>query len=90
MRRRFIWRKDNIMESILAYIFTPETLISLISTIIWMSVAWTALKWRVDQIERDVKELQGYELHIKIAEMQKDIQYMRETQTRIEKLLSQK
>lgn len=90
MRRRFIWRKDNIMESIIDYIFTPETLISLISTIIWMTIAWTSLKWRVDQIERDVKELQGYELHIKIAEMQKDIQYMRETQTRIEKLLSQK
>lgn len=78
------------MESLIDYIFTPETLISVVSTIIWMTVAWTALKSRVDQIEKDVKEIQGYELHIKIAEIQKDIQYMRETQNRIEKLLSQK
>lgn len=78
------------MESILDYIFSPETLISIVTTIVGMTVAWTALKAKVDQIERDVKELQGYELHIKIAEMQKDIQYMRETQTRIEKLLSQR
>lgn len=78
------------MDSLIDYIFTPETLISVVSTIIWMTVAWTALKSRVDQIEKDVKEIQGYELHIKIAEIQKDIQYMRETQNRIEKLLSQK
>lgn len=78
------------MEIFLNYIFSPETLISVVSTIVWMTVAWTALKWRVDQVEKDIKEIQWYELHIKIAEIQKDIQYMREAQNRIEKLLSQK
>ena len=78
------------MEGLLNYILTPETLISVISTIIGMAVAWTALKWRVDQMEKDIKEIQSYELPIKIIEMQKDIQYMREAQERIEKLLNQK
>lgn len=78
------------MEGIISYVFSPETLISVVSTIIWMAVAWTALKWRVVQLERDVKEIQSYEIPIKIIEIQKDIQYMRETQDRIEKLLNEK
>lgn len=78
------------MEGLINYIFTPETLISIVSTIIWITVAWTALKWKVEQLERDVKEIQSYEIPIKIIEIQKDIQYMRETQDRIEKLLNEK
>ena len=78
------------MDGLINYIFTPETLISIISTIIWITVAWTALKGKVEQLERDVKEIQSYEIPIKIIEIQKDIQYMRETQGRIEKLLNEK
>ncbi|MBO7695119.1 MAG: hypothetical protein J6T10_21065 [Methanobrevibacter sp.] len=66
------------MESRLDYIFTPSTLISVVSAIVACAVAWTSQKTRLDNVEKDMKELQGYELHIKIAEMQKDIQYMRE------------
>lgn len=75
------------MEDWLTYIFSPSTLISLVSTIVGMAIAWTALKSKVDNLEKDLKELQGYELHVKIAEMQKDIQYMREM---FDRLLKQK
>jgi hypothetical protein len=37
-----------------------------------------SLKGRTDNLEKDVRELQSQELHVKIAEMQKDIQYIRE------------
>lgn len=66
------------MSSIIDYIFSPETLISIISTVIWVVVAFVSLKGRVDSLEKDVRELQSQELHVKIAEMQKDIQYIRE------------
>ena len=66
------------MESRLDYIFSPETLISIISTVIWVVVAFVSLRGRVDSLEKDVRELQSQELHVKIAEMQKDIQYIRE------------
>ena len=66
------------MNSRLDYIFSPETLISIVSTIIWVVVAFISLKGRVDNLEKDVRELQSQELHVKIAEMQKDIQYIRE------------
>lgn len=66
------------MSSIIDYIFSPETLISIISTIIWVVIAFMSLKSRVDSLEKDVRELQSQELHVKIAEMQKDIQYIRE------------
>jgi len=66
------------MNSIMEYIFSPETLISIISTVIWVVIAFMSLKSRVDSLEKDVRELQSQELHVKIAEMQKDIQYIRE------------
>jgi hypothetical protein len=69
------------------YVFSPSTLITIVSTIVGMAVAWTALKWKVDQLEKDIKELQWYELHVKIIEMQKDIQYMREM---FDKILNEK
>ncbi len=70
--------KRKKMSSIIDYIFSPETLISIISTIIWVVIAFMSLKSRVDSLEKDVRELQSQELHVKIAEMQKDIQYIRE------------
>lgn len=70
--------KIKKMNSIMEYIFSPETLISIISTVIWVVVAFVSLKGRVDSLEKDVRELQSQELHVKIAEMQKDIQYIRE------------
>lgn len=70
--------KIKKMNSIMEYIFSPETLISIISTIIWVVIAFMSLKGRTDSLEKDVRELQSQELHVKIAEMQKDIQYIRE------------
>lgn len=75
------------MNERVAYVFSPSTLITIVSTIVWMAVAWTSLKWKVDQLEKDIKELQWYELHVKIIEMQKDIQYMREM---FDKILNEK
>lgn len=66
------------MDARLEHIFSPSTLISIISAVVWGAVAWTALKGRVDNLEADVKELKSQELHVKIVEMQKDIQYIRE------------
>lgn len=75
------------MNERINYVFSPSTLITVVSTIVWMAVAWTSLKWKVDQLEKDIKELQWYELHVKIIEMQKDIQYMREM---FDKILNEK
>lgn len=69
---------EKKMNSIMEYIFSPETLISIISTVIWVVIAFMSLKGRTDSLEKDVRELQSQELHVKIAEMQKDIQYIRE------------
>ena len=65
------------------YIFTPATLISIVSSIVWAAVAWTSMKSKVDQLEKDVKELQSFHLDVEVAEMKKDIQYIREMLDRI-------
>lgn len=65
------------------YIFTPSTLISIVSAAIWAAVAWTSMKAKVDQLEKDVQELKWFHLDIEIAEIKKDIQYMREMLERL-------
>ena len=72
------------MENIwLDYIFSPSTLISIVSAIIWWVVAWMTMKSKVDQLEKDVQELKWFHLDIEIAEIKKDIQYMREMLERL-------
>lgn len=74
------------MEDRLTYIFSPSTLITIVSTVIWFAIGWTALKSKVDQLEKDVREIQWFHLDVEIAEIKKDIQYMREM---LERLLQQ-
>lgn len=74
------------MNERLEYIFNPQTLISIVVTVVWMAVAWTSLKSKVDHLERDVREIQWFHLDVEIAEIKKDIQYMREM---LERLLQQ-
>ena len=71
------------MESRLDYIFSPSTLISIVSAVVWAAIAWTSMKAKVDQLEKDVKEIQGFHLDVEIAEIKKDIQYMREMLERL-------
>jgi len=71
------------MDERLSYIFSPSTLISIVTAVVWAAVAWTAIKAKVSQLEQDVKELKWFHLDIEIAEIKKDIQYMREMLERI-------
>ena len=71
------------MDERLSYIFSPSTLISIVTAVVWAAVAWTIMKTKVDQLEQDVKELKWFHLDIEIAEIKKDIQYMREMLERI-------
>lgn len=66
------------MGSLIDYVFSPSTLISIVTAIVWWVAARTALKGKVESLEKEVKELKSQDLHVKIVEMQKDIQYMRE------------
>lgn len=65
------------------YIFTPSTLISIVSAIVVAAIAWTSMKAKIDQLERDIKEIQWFHLDVEVAEMKKDIQYIREMLDRI-------
>lgn len=71
------------MEGRLNYIFSPQTLISIVVSVIGIAVAWTKLNSKVNQIEKDVKEIQWFHLDVEIAEIKKDIQYMREMLERL-------
>lgn len=66
------------MNERLDYIFTPSTLISIIVAVVSIAIVWTRLNAKVEALEKDVREIQGYHLDVEIAEIKKDIQYMRE------------
>ena len=59
------------------YIFQPSTLISLISAIVSVAVAWTALKGRIDSLEQDMKEIKSLDLDSRLTRMETDIQWIR-------------
>lgn len=65
------------------YIFTPSTLISIVIAIVSAAIAWTSMKAKIDQLEKDIKEIQWFHLDVEVAEMKKDIQYIREMLDRI-------
>lgn len=66
------------MENLLNYIFEPSTLISIITGLAAFFCSYKMLEAKVDKNTKDIEDFKQLDLKVKIAEIQKDIQYMRE------------
>lgn len=62
----------------LEYLTSPQTLISIAIALAWIWAWYKVLEHRVEQNEKDIKEIKSRHLDVKVIEMQKDIQYIRE------------
>lgn len=71
------------MQRVRDYLSSPATRISFWVFLVWLGITRWSLNTRIDRIEADVGEIQWYKLDVKIAEIQKDIQYMRENLDRV-------
>ena len=71
------------MQKIREYLSNPATRISFIVFVFWLGIVWATMNMRIAAVENDVREIQWYKLDVKIAEIQKDIQYMRENMDRV-------
>ena len=71
------------MQRIKEYLSNPTTRISFIVFVFWLWGLRASTNARITTIENDVREIQGYKWDVKIAEIQKDIQYMRENIDRV-------
>lgn len=64
--------------SIIDYILQPSTLITIITCVFTLWGIRATLNNRIKSIEERVSKIESYDLNLKILEMQKDIQYIRE------------
>lgn len=71
------------MTKIKDYLTNPATRISFIVFVFWLWGLRASTNARLTTVENDVREIQWYKLDVKIAEIQKDIQYMRENMDRV-------
>lgn len=62
----------------LEYLTSPQTIISVAIALGWIWAWYKVLEHRVEQNEKDIKEIKSWHLDVKVIEMQKDIQYIRE------------
>lgn len=66
------------MTDLLNEILSSNTAISLVSSFIAFMASYKMLQKDVKQNTEDIKEIKQLDIKVRIMEMQKDIQYMRE------------
>lgn len=76
------------MEELFNYITHPETIVSLIAFIFWLWVAWTTLKGEIKELRVRLEKLEWLDLDSRLTRMQTDIDWIRVTLEKLEKLHS--
>ena len=66
------------MENLYNYISNPSTLIELIVFVFWLWATWSSLNWRIKELERRTEEIDWIKIETKLAEIQKDLQWIKE------------
>lgn len=66
------------MESLYNYISNPSTLIEVIVFVFWLWATWSNLNGRIKELERRTEEIDWIKIETKLAEIQKDLQWIKE------------
>jgi hypothetical protein len=66
------------MENLYNYISNPATLIEVIVFVFWLWATWSSLNWRIKELERKTEEIDWIKIETKLAEIQKDLQWIKE------------
>lgn len=66
------------MESLYNYISNPSTLVEVIIFVFWLWATWSSLNWRIKELERKTEEIDWIKIETKLAEIQKDLQWIKE------------
>lgn len=66
------------MEDRLIYITNPANLVSFVIFVFWLWVTWSNLNWRIKALEKKTDEIDITKIEIKLAEIQKDLQRIRD------------
>lgn len=66
------------MENLYNYISNPSTLVEVIIFVFWLWATWSSLNWRIKELERKTEEIDWIKIETKLAEIQKDLQWIKE------------
>jgi HAMP domain-containing protein len=66
------------MDSLYNYITDPWTLVSFIVFVFWLWATWSNLNGRIKTLEKKTDEIDITKIEIKLAEIQKDLQRIRD------------
>jgi HAMP domain-containing protein len=66
------------MESLYNYITDPWTLVSFVVFVFWLWATWSNLNGRIKTLEKKTDEIDITKIEIKLAEIQKDLQRIRD------------
>lgn len=70
--------KKKKMDSLYNYITDPWTLISFVVFVFWLWATWSNLNGRIKSLEKKTDEIDITKIEIKLAEIQKDLQRIRD------------
>lgn len=70
--------KKKKMESFYNYITDPWTLVSFVVFVFWLWATWSNLNGRIKSLEKKTDEIDITKIEIKLAEIQKDLQRIRD------------
>ena len=68
----------NIMENLYNFLTDPWTLVELVVFVFWLWATWSNLNWRIKELERRTEEIDWIKIETKLAEIQKDLQRIKE------------
>ena len=66
------------MNSLYEFITDPWTLVEFIIFVFWLWAMWSKLNWRIEALEKKTDEIDITKIEIKLAEIQKDLQRIRD------------
>ena len=66
------------MDSFYNYITDPWTLVSFVVFVFWLWATWSNLNGRIKTLEKKTDEIDITKIEIKLAEIQKDLQRIRD------------
>ena len=70
--------KKKKMDSLYNYITDPWTLVSFAVFVFWLWATWSNLNGRIKTLEKKTDEIDITKIEIKLAEIQKDLQRIRD------------
>ena len=66
------------MDSLYNYVTDPWTLVSFVVFVFWLWATWSNLNGRIKTLEKKTDEIDITKIEIKLAEIQKDLQRIRD------------